>query len=143
MGAVACTVLLAGPTLADQGQAHLRVATTVPARVSLQALEAPVWLTLTPEDVARGYKDVATRHRLRHNDRAGILLSVSPRVGLAREIRVSGLGTEFVLGADTLEVHLPGDPFEQDIALGFRFLLDATARPGTVELPVHLAASPL
>jgi hypothetical protein len=56
---------------------------------------------------------------------------------------VSGLGTEFVLIADTLEVHLAGERFEQDVALRFRVVLDAAARPGSVELPVHLAASPL
>jgi hypothetical protein len=137
------TPLVAGPALADQQQARFTVAVTVPARVTLEALEPSGSITLSAEDVARGYKDVSASYRVRHNDRRGYLLQIAPRVGLARQVEVRGLGADVVLRDDTIEIHRPGAEFLQDLALEFRLLLDAAAQPGVFPLPVRLAVTPL
>lgn len=137
------TSLVAGSALADQGQARFTVSATVPARVVIEPLEPSDRITLSAQDVARGYKDVAASYRVRHNVRRGYLLQIAPRVGLARQVQVRGLGADVVMRDDTIEIHRPGAEFLQDLELQFRLLLDATVRPGVFQLPVQVAATPL
>ncbi len=80
---------------------------------------------------------------MRHNDRRGYLLQIAPRVGLARQIEVRGLGADVVMRDDTVEIHRPGAEFLQDLELEFRLLLHAAVGPGVFELPVQVAATPL
>lgn len=142
-GALALAALLAAPALADRGQGPFEVSVTVPPQVTLESLDAPSLLAITADDVARGYKDISARYRVRHNVRRGYLLQIAPRSGLAREVRVSGLGAEVVLHDEAAEIHRSGEAFEQELALGFRFVLAAGVHPGTFELPVQLAPMPL
>jgi hypothetical protein len=142
-GAVACLALLACPATAEQGRAPFQVVVSVPARVALEIVAQPAALTLTQGDLARGYVDVPGRYHVSHNDRRGYLLQFVPLAGIAREVQVRGLGGAFVLGGDAVEVHRPGDSFEQDLALEFRFVLAEEARPGTFNWPVQLTAQPI
>ena len=137
------TSLVAGSALADQRQARFTVSVTVPARVVIEPLEPSDRFTLSAEDVARGYKDVAASYRVRHNDRKGYLLQIAPRVGLARQVEVRGLGTDVVMRDETIEIHRPGAEFLQDLELQFRLLLDTAVQPGVFQLPVQVAATPL
>jgi len=143
MGALVVSVLLANPASADVGRASFKVIVAVPVRVELETMDQPALLTLTAEDLARGYKDVSARYRVTHNDRRGYLLQIAPRIGLAREVQVSGLGGPVVLQDEAVEIHRPGQDFEQEIALDFRFVLDDGARSGSFDLPVNVAALPL
>ena len=142
-GALTCLVLPACSALADQGQAPFQVVVTVPARVALETVGQPAGLTLTQGDLTRGYKDVSGQYHVRHNDRRGYVLRFVPLAGIAREVRVRGLGSAFVLGGDAVEVHRSGEDFEQDVALEFRFVLVDGANPGTFDWPVQLTAWPL
>jgi hypothetical protein len=119
------------------------VAVTVPVRVVLEAIDQPSELTLSAEDVARGYKDVSARYRVRHNDRRGYLLQIAPRSGITSRIEVNGLGSEMELRDEALDVRRPGATFEQELRLEFRFVLNAQVRPGTFALPVYVAAAPI
>src|SRR5215471_10882545 len=68
------TIVLAAVSIgasAEQRGATFGVAVTVPVRVSLDVIDEPAALELTTQDVARGYKDIAVRYRVRHNDRRG------------------------------------------------------------------------
>jgi hypothetical protein len=143
MGVVALTVLLAGPALADQARARFTVSAVVPKRVTLTALEQPSQITLSVEDVERGYKDVSARYQVRHNDRNGYLLHLVPRVGLTRQIEVRGLAAEVVLGDTDLAIRQASAGRLHDFELAFRFVLDPAARPGSYALPVHVTAAPL
>lgn len=142
-GAAACAVLLSGPAFADQGQARFRVSATVPVRVVLETVAQPDVLTVTADDIARGFVDVSARYRVRLNDRDGYLLQIAPLSADFREIRVGGLGGPVVLQQDAVEVFRPGDGFAQELTLDFRVVLDDAARPGTFDLPVQVAALPL
>ena len=54
-----------------------------------------------------------------------------------------GLGGGLTLGGETVEVHRPGDSFEHDVALEFRFVLAVGAQPGTFDWPVQLTVQPI
>ena len=141
--AVLVLAIASCPVSAEQGRAQFTVAVTVPVRVLLEVIEQPTEITLSAADVARGYKDVSARYRVRHNDRHGYLLQIAPRTGITSRIEVHGLGAEMALRDEVLDVRRPGDAFEQELALEFRFVLDASVRPGTFALPVNVAAAPI
>jgi hypothetical protein len=143
MGVVALAALLAGPALADQARARFTVSAIVPKRVTLTALEQPAQLTLSVEDIERGYKDVSARYQVRHNDSHGYLLHLAPRIGLTRQIEVRGLASEVVLGDADLVIRQASVGRLHDFELAFRFVLDPAARPGSYALPVHVTAAPL
>jgi len=143
MGVVALAALLAGPALADQAQARFTVSAVVPKRVTLTVLEQPVQLMLSAEDIERGYKDVAARYQVRHNDPNGYLLHLAPRIGLTRHVEVRGLGAAIQLGDADLAVRQASVGRLHDFELAFRFVLDPAARPGSYALPVHVTAAPL
>ena len=145
-GSIATLVLAslcASPVSAEQGQARFSVAVTVPTHVTLEVIEQPAELSLTAQDVARGYKDVSARYLVRHNDRHGYLLQIAPHVGAAQRIEVRGLGADIILRDHVVDIHQAGEAFVQDLALEFHIVLNAASRPGTFALPVHVAATPL
>lgn len=141
--AVILAMALGSPVWAEQGQGRFSVAVTVPARVTLEVIEQPAELSLTAQDVARGYKDVSARYLVRHNDRHGYLLQIAPRVGVTNHVEIRGLGAALVLRRDVIEIHQPGKEFLQEFELEFRFMLDGVIAPGIIELPLHVAAVPL
>jgi hypothetical protein len=141
--AILVLVMASSSASAERGPAHFAVVVTVPVRVVLEVIDQPTEMTLSAGDVARGYKDVSARYRVRHNDRHGYLLKIAPRTGITSRIEVNGLGTEISLSDEALEVRRPGEAFEQELTLEFRFVLDAAVRPGTFELPVNVAAAPI
>ena len=141
-GTILLVAVLSNPASAGQGQASFTVGATVPVRVSLEIVEQPEF-TLTDEDVARGYKDVSAQYVVRNNDRNGYLLEFAPRGDIAQRVEIRGLGAEVVMRRAIVDVHQPGDTFRQDLSLQFHCVLDASSRPGTFELPVGVAATPL
>jgi len=150
MGAIEKTsaaILLAGAfamsAIGATGQGQFTVAVVVPVRVQLDVVEQPTELALTADDVARGYKDVAARYRIRHNDRSGYRLQLESVPGIARRVEVRGLGTDVVLGDRLVDVRRSGDPFEQELPLVFHVVLDKSSIPGAFELPVRVTAIPL
>jgi len=136
-------MLLAGLALADSRQAQFTVAVVVPSRATLTPLAGPTELTLTAEDVARGYKDLAARYELRHSDARGYLLRLAPRIGLTQLVEVRGLATPIRLYDADLEVHQSSSARLQDLALEFRFVLDPAVRPGTYPLPIQISVIPI
>jgi hypothetical protein len=141
--ALALTLATAVPAMASPARASFTVSAVVPVRVTLTALDVPSAMVISAADLERGYKDVAATYRVSHNDRRGYLLSLSPRVGVTREVEVHGLAAAFVMREESVEVVQPGPPGSHELALGFRFVLDPAALPGRYPLPVLLTARPL
>lgn len=131
------------PAAAEQASARFTVSAFVPQRVSLQAINPPTLLTVSSEDIARGYKDLSARYEVRQNTGHGYLLSLSPRLGLASRVAVLGLDSEIELRDQSIEIYRNRPSGLERLVLTFRFELEATARPGSYALPVHLSASPL
>ena len=135
--------LTTNPALAAEASARFTVAVAVPSRVTLTTLEQPALLTLSDEDVRRGYKDVTARYAVSHNDPRGYLLRLSPRVGVTRHVEVRGFAAQVYLRDVDIEVRPQSVARKSDLALEFRFVLEADAQPGTYALPVHVTATPL
>lgn len=140
---MATAALAAGVACADEGRATFQVSLVVPTRVDLQAVGEPATVTVTEADLARGYLDVSARYHVSLNDRRGYLLQIAHLGGVAREVRVRGLGGTVVVSGDTVAVHRGGQAFEQDVALEFRLVLDQRARAGRFDWPLALSAQPL
>jgi hypothetical protein len=144
-GAIALTLALATavPAMAGQARASFTVSAVVPVRVTLTALDEPSEMVISTADLERGYKEVAARYRVSHNDRRGYLLSLSPRLGVTREVEVQGLNAALVMGEESVEIVQPGPPGSHELALAFRLVLDPAAPPGRYALPVLVTARPL
>ena len=144
LGAVLLLALVAGgDARADSRQAQFLVRTTVPARATLAAVEQPKHLNVSEADLARGYMDVSARYVVESNTRDGLLLRLSPRIGITHHVEVRGLSATLVVQGDEVEVYLARTSEAEHLELDYRFVLAPDVEPGTYELPIHVAATPL
>jgi len=143
IGALLLFAVAAGMPVHAQKQAQFVVRATVPVRVVLTALEHPAVLSVSAEDVARGYKDVTSRYRVESNAPGGWLLSLSRRLGVVQRIEVGGLATRLVLEDDGHEVFQPPAARSRDLTLEYRLILAPDTRPGRYAVPVHVSATAL
>ena len=97
----------------------------------------------TEDDIARGYKDVSARYRVSCNDRGGYGLRIAPRSRIAQYVEIYGLGANVVLRDTAIEIAQPRATFVQNFTLEFRLVLNPSTAPGTVALPLQLAAVPI
>ena len=132
-----------GTATADEVRSRFQVSLQVPVRLALQPLREPASVMLTADDLARGYVDIPARYHVSHNDRRGYVLQIVHLGGVAREVRISGLGGTLVVADDAVEVHRDGQSFEQDVALEFRLVLEPAAQAGSHDWPVALNVQPL
>jgi hypothetical protein len=143
---IAALFLLAAiPTAADAGDVRTNfvVSAVVPARASLEAVTQPALLSVSEDDVARGYLEVAAVYRVRNNDPAGYLLRLVPLIGLASAIEVSGLATSVMMREDMVEVTQPAALQARDLNLRFRLTLDPGATTGVYPMPVQVSVATL
>ena len=144
LGAVLLLALVAGVTArADDERATFFVSATVPARVTIEAVEHPSRLVISADDVRRGYKDVSARYAVSQNTERGWMLQLSPRIGITQQVKVRGLSADVVLRDETVEVYRPATAGREDISLDYRLVLDTDAQAGTYDMPVHVSATPL
>ncbi len=146
--ALASVLLLlpARPARAGSASASLAVSVVVPPRAILSVDAEPASLSVTPEDVARGYVDVpvATRARVRTNTPEGWLLEIHVAPGPWRSLEVTGLGAPAQVSGSGgfLARPYPGTTRPVPLELSCRFLLAPDAAPGLYPWPVALAATP-
>ena len=143
---IAALILLAAiPTAADAGdvRANFVVSAVVPARASLEAVVQPALLSVSEDDVARGYVDVAAVYRVRNNDPAGYLLRLVPLIGLTSTIEISGLATPVVMRDEVVEVTQPAALQARDLSLRFRLTLDPGATSGVYPMPLQVSVATL
>lgn len=142
-----CVLVLLGavamPAAAQHGPAHFAVSAVVPARAVLETVGQPPQLALSEDDIARGYKNVQARYRVRSNDPRGYLLQLRTRAEVVRRVEVRGPSEEIVLPDDGVELHYTAAEGAHEFQLEFRFTLEAGTRPGAYPLPVVLTVAPL
>jgi hypothetical protein len=141
----ALTLLAASPLAADAGdvRAAFVVSAVVPARASLEAVAQPAVLSVSEDDIARGYLEVAAVYRVRNNDPAGYMVRLAPRAGLTSMIEVSGLATDVVMREDVVEVTQPAALEARDLDLRFRLALDPGAIAGVYPMPLQVSVATL
>lgn len=130
------------------GTTQLEVNVTVLKHTNFQVLSQPAVVVVTAQDLARGYVDVpaATQVAVRSNTRDGYLLEFASQGDFLRQIVVRGLDTEVQLSPEGGLVTQRGAATgvtRATLALGFRFLLSASAQPGTYAWPMRVTAASL
>jgi hypothetical protein len=140
----AFALLAAIPLAADAGDVRTNfvVSAFVPARASLEAVAQPAQVSVSEEDVARGYLELAAVYRVQNNDPAGYVVRLAPRTGLTSAIEVSGLASDVVLREDVVEVTQPPAFEARDLKLRFRLSLDPAAVAGIYPMPLQLSVAP-
>lgn len=137
----------APPAVAAE-QAKLTVSATVLKHASLRVLAQPSAVVITAADVARGYVDVAAPAQvaIRSNSPRGYMLEFANAGDFSREIVVKGLTSDLQLspaGGAIMQPAAPQGVTKTTLQLGFRFVLAASAQPGTYPWPLQLSATPL
>ncbi|MBZ5637264.1 MAG: hypothetical protein LAO51_00755 [Acidobacteriia bacterium] len=153
----AACLLAAGAALPPRGAAASDVggkpggdsaAVAVGARVvssaRLETVRSVRALTLTPEDVGRGYVEIehATSVVVKTNSPTGYFLEVEIASEMIRGAQVLGLpGGAFVASDDGRVIRPTRGPLVERLDLGFRFELSQRAEPGVYPWPVSLTVS--
>jgi len=137
---VATAPLVAG---AGELRTQFSVTATVSPRASVESLSQPALLSISEDDVERGYVDVAAAYRVSSNDPSGYMVRLAPRTGLTRSVEVAGLSSPIVMTDQVVEVVQPAARGPQRLDLRFRLVLDESAVPGTYAMPVQVSVATL
>ncbi len=139
------TAIAATTAFAASNQATMTVSATVVARAVLTVEYQAPTLTITADDVAQGYVDVpaASRVMVRCNAPAGYVLTFQGSTDYFRQVRVTGLPTEAVIGGQGGWLQQPYSRTATTMDLSYRFILTEGARPGTYGWPLALSAGVL
>ena len=124
-----------GTVRADVVSATLQVSAQVLPHARLQSDTAPV--SITAEDVQRGYLDVSRHYQLQTNAPDRVVLQLNPRVGLTDSIDVEGFRAVLHMQDSSLEIT---QSLAREFTLNYRLWLRAGAMPGEYALPVQVAA---
>jgi hypothetical protein len=123
--------------------AQMRVSATVSAYVKLDVLQQQPSLTITPQDIQRGYVDVSagTSLRTRTNDRNGFLVNFDPRSAVFERVSVTGIGgtVEIGSGGGTIRAAYSGP--ESLAQVSYRFYLAQGVQSGNYPWPLQISAS--
>jgi hypothetical protein len=138
-------VLGAPPVLAQQG-VTLTVSATVLKRATLTVLSTPSTVTVTKDDIVRGYVDAhgSAKLALKTNSGAGVSLEFSSHSDFVQAMRVQGMNAEIQMsaaGGFARHMAVPGTT--EVLELRFRFALSEAAREGVYAWPVLVGVRPL
>ena len=123
--------------------AQMRVSATVSAYVKLDVLQQQQSLTITPQDIQRGYVDVSTGTslRTRTNDRNGFLVNFDSRSNVFEHVSVTGIGGTVEIGSGGGAVHAAYSGPESVAQLSYRFYLAQGVQSGNYPWPLQISAS--
>lgn len=140
--AVLLAALCIAPASAEIATTRMAVSARVTPAVSLAPLAAREGLVIDARDLARGSVDLQLRYRAESNDPRGLVLELSPRLGLAEAVGVDLPDARAVLTDAPLEIRLR-ECAPCELTVRYRIRLREGLRPGAYPLPWRLAARPL
>lgn len=134
----------AAVTDADAGQAKASMqvsAIVVSWAPAIQVDYQAAQLTITPEDVARGYVEApaASQFRIQGGTRSGWLVDFFVRGSLFTSVQIEGIGGSAQVGADGGTLFLRSRSHDGVTRLSYRFTLGAEVRPGTYQWPLAMS----
>lgn len=131
---------------AKQLTTQMGVSTTVLAFAKLHVLQQHSGLSITRNDINRGFIDVpsASHLEIRSNSRDGYQLVVESLAELFKAVQIQGLGGDIELGPEggTIVQRYPGKS-AATMKLSYRFILPSDVRPGNYAWPLALSVRPL
>jgi hypothetical protein len=137
----------AGAGRATPASTRIQVTATVLPRASLKILHQETMLTLTVDDVLRGFLDApaATRVEVHENSPQGYLLVVeelgAPESPVER-VTLRGLGADVEVGRGGGLIARPHVRGTVTAELSYRFMLTRNARAGIYPWPLSLSVRP-
>lgn len=142
--AIAGILIVSSNGFAGSSKATLKVSATVQARISQTLVRQESVLSVTKEQIAKGYLDVpaATLINVKTNDRNGYMLSFEVNAEIVKEVWVIDSNRTTVLSGGGGFVHqaYPG-PAGEIKELSYRLYLAPGTQPGLYAWPLSLTAS--
>jgi hypothetical protein len=142
--AIISLIITIGYAYAGTEKATIYVNVTVLPAVKYSILEQKNTITITQEDINKGYLDVkkAVTLSIKTNSTNGYLLLFSFNDTLLKELMVSDSGNTYRLYNSGGEIHMPYEGKNYVTKeLNLRLYLLTDAQPGTYQLPVAIMAS--
>lgn len=123
-----------------------KITESIQMHTSLKIVYQKSELTLTREDVLRGYIDIplGAHIEIQNNNLSGFLVLFEGIGGPVREVVVRGLGKDAHIAANGGWIAQPyqgRDPMM--VELSYRFILSEEAQPGSYAWPVRISVSPI
>jgi hypothetical protein len=132
------------PVQAGVTTASITVRATVLPFASVKTIREPATLTITEEDVRKGFVDDGSLSLIetRTNNRRGCVLILNAGESPLKETEVTLEGHTVVVGRQggMIVLELPG---RRIVSMRYRFLLARETRPGVYPWPFSLSISPL
>jgi hypothetical protein len=147
IGAIALAVVAIGtlPALAGSSSTNVNVSVQVLSRAVVSVDSQPAAVTVTAEDIARGYVDVPAPIvvRVRTNSRQGYLLHAENQGETFSSIELSTADIAMNVGAHETWIQRPYISGGDVMPMRARLHLAAAATIGSFSLPIAFSASPL
>ena len=123
--------------------AQMRVSATVGPYVKLDVLEQQRALSITQDDIKRGYVDVTagTRLRTRTNNRNGFMINFGSQSQVFERVGITGLGGAVEIGANGGAIRAAYSGPESSAQVSYRFFLTPGTQSGTYPWPLQISAS--
>ena len=134
----ALILLLPVVSVANSATDRMNIAATVVAHITLSVLREPETLSISEQDIERGYIEAQARYDVKTNVADGYRLRFVPRVGLARQVTIQGLGGTVVLRDLEVDVFRPVS--SDDVNLRLRIDLRPDLEAGSHRWPLLVAA---
>ena len=134
----ALILLLPVVSLAKSATDRMNIAPTVVAHITLSVLREPETLSISEQDIERGYIEGRAHYGVQTHVPDGYRLRVVPRVGLARQVTILGLGGAVVLRDLEVDVFRPVS--SEDVDLRLRIDLRPGLEAGSHPWPLLVAA---
>ncbi len=134
------------PAAAGQASGNVQVSAYVVAQTKVHMDYQASQLTISKEDVARGFIDVAaaSRFSLVSNSRYGFLINLYPVGDIFDALQIKGLDYPAQLGADGGTLVQRGAVVQNKMhELSYRFILKPGVLPGNYPWPLQLSISPV
>jgi hypothetical protein len=135
----------ATPAMAANAEAQMTVSARVLARAVVTLDNAPTSITVTAEDIARGFVDIAApiTVRVRTNSRAGYLLTVNRLDDSFSAVNLSFGNAEMHVAAAEGWISRPYVPSGDILSVNARLTLAPGTAPGLHATPFAFSASPI
>lgn len=134
----ALILLLPVVSVANSATDRMNIAATVVAHITLSVLREPETLSISEQDIERGYIEARANYGVKTNVADGYRLRFVPRVGLARQVTILGLGGAVVLRDLEVDVFRPVS--SDDVDLRLRIDLRPGLEAGSHPWPLLVAA---
>ena len=148
MAAGAVAASLQPGTTSSNASAQVTVGAKVLRHLGIRVLTAPRTLEISDADITRGFVDVqrASTLEIRSNSPGGYLLTIDSEADFSRGTEVRGSTGVATLGrsGSVLSFQIDGQGMQTTpVALSFRVLLSAQARPGVYPWPIQISVLPV